>query len=88
MRFSGKPRIGVAPREKRRGEMNLELHIALELLLDLLREPAIGIKPRHLIFVLDGHELVKIAGDGFGQSLAARSDSFLPARKPFRPKAR
>ncbi len=47
--------------------MEGEFDIALKALLELAQEPAIGIEPCHLIFVLIGHQLVGIAGDSFGQ---------------------
>ena len=55
-------------------KMELEAQIiAVEFVLDLLEERAVGIEPRHLVLVLVGHQLEQIARDRIGKPALARS---------------
>src|SRR5690606_39390999 len=64
----------IHPGEQGRRQIELDSIVALELALERLLESAAGIKPRHLIFVLVGHELEEIARDRLGKSALTRRD--------------
>ncbi len=55
-----------------RGEVELQLVVALELRLELLAEFRLAVEPRHLVLVLVGQELEVVAGDGLGQRQIVR----------------
>src|SRR4249919_2183650 len=54
-------------RQQRRGEVELELVVAVELLLQLLLEVAAGVQARDFVLVLVRHQLEGVTRDGFGQ---------------------
>ena len=55
----------------RRREMELVAQVAFEGGRHLLRESAVGVEPRDLVFVLDREQLEIIARDGLGEALLA-----------------
>ena len=57
----------VAACKQRRREMESEADIAFEFLSELLAKSVVGIEPRHLIFVLVGHQLEQVLGHRFGE---------------------
>lgn len=56
--------------EQRRRQMEIQLPVTLELGLQLGEERRVRLQPRDLVFVLVGHQFVKVARHGFGQRLA------------------
>ena len=67
--------------------MELQAHRPIELGGDLLLERAVGIEPRHLVFVLVGHQLEQIARDRFRKPAAAGSLLRLGQARPLDPGA-
>src|SRR4051812_45890898 len=55
-------------RQHGRGQMELQLVVALELLAELLQEGAVGVEPGDLVLVLVGQQLEVVAGDSLGQA--------------------
>ncbi len=51
--------------------MEFQPHIAVEFVVQLPRERRIGVKPRHFILVLVGHQLEQIARHRFGEAALA-----------------
>src|SRR5690606_10336664 len=66
------PGLGIALRHDRRGEMEFELVVALELGFQLALEAAVRIEPRDLIFILIGHQLEGVAHDRIGERRRTR----------------
>src|SRR3546814_9839477 len=66
--------LGVALGQQRRGEVEVQLVVAVKLLFELLAEVAVGVQARHLVLVLVGHQLEEVAGDRLGQVGTARSE--------------
>ena len=56
--------------------MEFESRVALESRGDLLRERAVAVEPRDLIFVLHRHQLEEIARDRLGEARLARHFRF------------
>ncbi len=74
-RLAGR-RIGLGEQRRRQMEFEAEV-VAAELVRHLLEEIAVGVEPRHLVFVLVGHQLEQIARDRFGEpALAGRLFGF------------
>ena len=67
---------GIARGKQRRSQMKLQPEVALELLAQVLQKPAVGIEPRHFVFVLVGHQLEQIVRGGFGKPGSARCPRF------------
>src|SRR6202040_32534 len=61
----------IAAREHRRRQMKFEAQLALELSAQFLLERAVGIEPRHFVFVLVGHELEQAVRNSIAESRAA-----------------
>ena len=77
--------------QQRRCEVKFETVPALELVLQLRQETAVGVEPRHLVLVLDGHQLEEIARRRIGQGtgftvhlLVKRLDAPDPLREAIR----
>ena len=56
--------------QQRRGEVVIQLVVALELRGHLVEKTAVGVQACNLVFVLVGHQLEQVAGNRFSQLLA------------------